>query len=109
MEKIVAYIAAVLTAASLTGSPIRAADTQQPQQAAEAPSHKARVTMGVPVSPEQQEAAKKARHDYAEAKKKARADYKKAVAEAKANRKQALADAKAAHDKVLHDISEPKK
>lgn len=103
MEKIIAYIAAVLMAASLAGSPLRAADTQEP-----APSHKAKVTMGAPVSPEQQEAAKKARHDYAQAKKKARADYKKAVSDARAARKQALADAKAAHDKVIHEISQQK-
>lgn len=104
MEKLITYIAAVFMAASLSNSPLRAADTQETA----APSHKARVTMSAPVSPEQQEAAKKARHDYAEAKKKARADYKKAVSDAKAARKQALADAKAAHDKVIHEISQQK-
>ena len=106
MEKIVAYLAAVLMAASLTGTPLRAADT--PQEPAQS-SHKQKVTMGAPVSPEQQEAAKKARRDYAEAKKQARADYKKAVSEAKSKRKQALSDAKAAHDKVIHEISQSQK
>ncbi len=103
MEKIITCFGAALVAASLAGSPVYAAESQSPP-----PSHRAKVTMGAPVSPEQQDAAKKARRDYADAKKKARADYKKAVSEAKEARKKALADAKAAHDKVIHEISQQK-
>ncbi len=104
MKTIGTYIAAgLLVASSMSGA--LAADTEP---AAQAP-HRAKPAISAPLPPEQQEAAKKARADYAQAKKQARAEYKKAVAEAKANRKKALADAKAAHDKAIQEITESKK
>jgi hypothetical protein len=102
VEQIVAYIAAILTAASFSGTPARAADSEQAQPPA---AERIQPAHSAPVSPDRQEAAKKARRDYAGAKKKAQADYRKAVSEAKAARRQALDEAKAAHDKALHDIS----
>ena len=83
-------LAVALIAATLLSGAALAADTQQ----AEHPSHRTKPSIAAPVSPEQQEAAKKANADYKAAKQKARADYRKALADAKAAHDQALAGAK---------------
>jgi hypothetical protein len=83
-------LAVALIATALLPGAALAADAQQ----AEHPSHRARPAISAPVSPAQQEAAKKANAEYKAAKQKARADYRKALADAKAAHDQALAGAK---------------
>lgn len=89
------HFAVGIAAAALVSGAAAAADAQQTER----PSHRTRPAMSAPVSPEQQEAVKKANAEYKAARQQARADYRKAIADARAKRDQALANSGAAGKK----------
>lgn len=86
------HFAVAIAAATLVSGAAAAADTQQ----AERPSHRTRPAMSAPVSPELQEAVKKANAEYKAARQQARADYRKAIADARAKHDQAIANSSGA-------------
>jgi len=87
------YAAIAVAAASLIVGAARAAESEQSTQP---PSHRTKPAIAAPVSPEGQEAAKKAHADYAAAVKRAKVEYRKTLADARAARQKALADIAAA-------------